>query len=104
MEEWGNGGDLKVDLLATQPGRGRQGRDLGERTLYLPFGFDQRRARQRPLPRLTQQDRGLFYHPCLGAVTGDEFGMALGDFREMIFKGFSDTGIKSSAGSRSKVL
>ena len=52
--------DLKLDLLATQRGRGGQGRDLVKRTCELLCGFNQRRALQRPLSRFAPPfDRSL---------------------------------------------
>jgi hypothetical protein len=44
MHEWIYERDLKLDLLATQRGSGRQGRDLGKRAGDLLRGFNQRRA------------------------------------------------------------
>ena len=43
--------DLEPDLLTAERGRARQGRDLAQRFTELRYSFDQRRARQRPLPR-----------------------------------------------------
>ena len=63
MHERGYERDLKLDLLATQRGRGGQGRDLGKRARELLHGFNQRRALQRPLSRLAPQARGLLDQP-----------------------------------------
>ena len=42
MEKWGYEGDLKPNLLATQRGCDRKGRDLVEGSGELSCGFDQR--------------------------------------------------------------
>jgi hypothetical protein len=54
MHEWGYERDLKLDLLATQHRSGGQGRNLVKRASELSTRLDQRRARQRPLPRFAQ--------------------------------------------------
>ena len=89
--------DLKLDLLATQRGRGGQGRDLVERTRELLRSFDQRRALQRPLSRLAPEARRLLDQPGLGAVTRQQLGLVLGNLRELAFEGFGDAGMKRAA-------
>jgi hypothetical protein len=42
MNEWDDERDLKLDLLATQGRRARQGRDLLEGPSELGYGFGQR--------------------------------------------------------------
>ena len=59
MEEWIYKRDLKLDLLATQRGRRGQVRDLAEGARELLYGFNERRARQRPLSRFAPQARSL---------------------------------------------
>ena len=63
MEERGYQRDLKLDLLATQRRRAGQGRDLLERTRELCHGFDQRRALERPLPRLAPEPAAFSISP-----------------------------------------
>ena len=63
MDEWGYERDLKLDLLATQRGRGGQGRDLVEGARELRYGFDQRRARQRPLSRFAPKPAAFSISP-----------------------------------------
>src|ERR1700692_3154536 len=59
---------LQLDLLAAQRGSGRQGRNLGNGTPELLYGFNQCRALQRPLPRYVPPfERGLG-ETCLGEV------------------------------------
>jgi len=53
MDEWSYERDLKFDFFATRRGRGWQGRDRVKRAGELRYRFYQRRARQRPLSRLT---------------------------------------------------
>ena len=97
MHEWGYERDLKLDLLATQRGRGGQGRDLVERARELLYGFDQRRALQRPLSRFAPQARGLLDQPSLGAVTRQQFGLVLGNLGELAFESFGDAGVKRAS-------
>ena len=68
MDEWGYQRDLKLDLLATQRGRGGQGRDLVKGTGELLDSFDQRRALQRPLSRFAPPFDGRFGEARLGEV------------------------------------
>jgi hypothetical protein len=70
MEERRYERDLKLDLFATQGGRGGQGRDLVERTRKLLCGFSQRRSLRRTLSRFAPQPRGFLDLPGLGAVIG----------------------------------
>ena len=97
MDEWGYERDLKLDLLATQRGRGGQGRDLVKGTRELLYGFDQRRALQRPLSRFAPQARGLLDQPGLGAVTRQQLRLALGDLGELAFEGFGDASVKRAS-------
>ena len=60
MEEWGYECNLKLDFLATQSGRGGQGRDLVERTLELFRGFNQRRALRATAVRLCPTGAAAF--------------------------------------------
>ena len=69
MDEWGYERDLKLDLFATQRGRGGQCRYLVEGAGELFGSFDQRRAHQRPLPRFAPQKRRLLNQPGLSKVT-----------------------------------
>jgi hypothetical protein len=66
-EEWGYERDLKLDLFATQRGRGGQGRNLVERKRDLLYGFNQCRALRRPLSRFAPQPSGFLDLPGLGA-------------------------------------
>ena len=97
MDERGYERDLKLDLLATQRGRGGQGRDLVERARELLYGFDQRRALQRPLSRLAPQARGLLDQPSLSAVTRQQLRLVLGNLGELAFEGFGDAGMKRAS-------
>ena len=51
MEERVYQRDLKPDLFATQLGSGGQSSNLAESAAELLNGFNQRRARERPLTR-----------------------------------------------------
>ena len=97
MDEWGYKRDLKLDLLATKRRRAGQGRDLVKGARKLLRGFDQRRARQRPLSRLAPKTRGLLDQPGLSAVARQELGLALGDVGELAFEGFGDAGVKRAS-------
>ena len=97
MDERGYQRDLKLDLLAAQRRRGRQRRDLIKRARELLYGFNQRRALQRPLSRLAPEARSLLDQPSLGAVTRQQFGLALGDLRELAFKSFGDAGVERAS-------
>ena len=55
VEERSYEGDLKLDLLTTQRGRGGQDRDLVEGARELRCRFDQRRTLKRPLPRFAHK-------------------------------------------------
>ena len=90
--------DLEFDLLATQRGRSGQGRDLVECARELLRGLDQRRARQRPLSRLAPKARGLLDQASLGAMTRQQFGLVLGNVRELTFQGFGDASVKCASG------
>ena len=63
VHERGYERDLKLDLLATQRRRGGQGRDLVKCARELLYGFDQRRALQRPLSRLAPKARAFSISP-----------------------------------------
>ena len=78
--------DLKLDLLATQRGRGGQGRDLVKGARELLGGFDQRRTLQRPLSSFAPQARSLLDQSGLGAVTRKQFGLVLGNLGELAFE------------------
>ena len=52
---------------------------------------------QRPLSRLAPQARGLLDQPGLGAVTRQQFRLALGDLGELAFEGFGDAGVKRAS-------
>ena len=81
-------------MLTAERGRARQGRDLAQRFTELRYSFDQRRARQRPLPRLTPQERGRLDRTGLSKVTGEQFRLVLGNLGECAFEGFGDTGVE----------
>src|SRR6478672_11484484 len=97
MEEWGYECNLKFDFFATQSGCGGQDRDLVERTPELFPGFDQRRALRRPQSGFAPQRRSFLDLPRLGAVTGQQLGLVLGDVRELTFEGFGDSGMKRTS-------
>ena len=86
VDERGDECYLKIDLLATQRGRGWQGRDLVEGARELLYGFDQRRALQRPLSRFAPQARRLLDLPSFGAVTRQQLWLALADVGELAFE------------------
>ena len=89
--------NLKLDLLATQRGGGWQGHNLVEGACELLYGFDQRRALQRPLTGLAPQARGLLDQPSLGAVTRQQFRLTLGNLRKLALKGFGDASVKRTS-------
>ena len=97
MEQRGYERDLKLDLLATQRGRARQGRKLVKRARKLRHSFDQCRTLQRPLSRLAPQARSLFDQSGLGAMTRQQLRLVFGNLRELAFKCFGDTGMKRPA-------
>ena len=89
--------DLKLDLLAAQRGRGGQGRNLAESTRDLLYGFDQRRALHRPLPRLAPQVHRLLDLPSFSAVTREQLRLTFGDIGELTFEGFGDPGMERAS-------
>jgi hypothetical protein len=74
-----------------------QSRDLIEGTGDLLCSFDQGRAFQRALSGFAPQARGLLDQPCLGAVTRQQFGLGLGDVRELTLEGFGDTSVQRTS-------
>jgi class 3 adenylate cyclase len=64
---------------ALQRGRGGQSRNLAESTRDLLYGFDQRRALHRPLPRLAPQVHRLLDLPSFSAVTREQLRLTFGD-------------------------
>src|SRR5262249_36608977 len=97
MDERGYERDLKLDLLATQRGRGGQGRDLIESTGGLRDCLNQRRAIERPPSRFAPEKRGLLDQSGFGAVTRQQLRLVLGSLRELGLKGFSDTGVERAS-------
>src|SRR6516165_1677834 len=97
MDEWSNKGDLKLDLLAAQGRRRRQGRHLGKRASMLSHGLQQRRARKRPLSRLPPQARRPLDQPGLGAVTRHQLWLTPCDLRELALKGFGNSGVQRTS-------
>ena len=85
MDQWVYEGDLELDLLATPGRRGGQGRDLVQGARELRHSLNQCRGLQRPLSRFAPQARGFFDEGGLGAVTCQQFRLALGDLRELAF-------------------
>ena len=77
MDEWSYERDLKLDFITTQRRCAWQGRDLVEGAGELSYGFDQRRALDRPLSRFTPQKCGLCDQPSFGAVTRQQLGLVL---------------------------
>jgi hypothetical protein len=77
--------DLELDLFATQRGRAGQSCYLGKGARELLRRLDQRRTRQRLLPRPAPTDGGLRDLPGLGAVTRYQCGLVLGNLRELTF-------------------
>ena len=87
--------DLELDLFATQRRSGGQGRDLVKRACKLLDGFDQRRARQRPLSGLAPQTRSFLDQASLSAVTRQNLRLVFGDFSEVAFESFGDAGMQA---------
>src|SRR6516225_9826553 len=87
MEEWGYECNLKLDFFATQGGRRDQGRDLVERPPELFRGFDQRRPRQRPLPRFAPKACGFLDQASLSPMSRQQLRLALRGFREFALDG-----------------
>ena len=79
--------------FATQRGGGWQGRNLGNGSRELLYGFNQRRALQRPLSRLAPQDHGFLDQPSFGAMSRQQLWLALGDVREPAVDDFGDAGV-----------
>src|SRR5258708_37150530 len=97
MHEWGYECDLKLDLLATQRGSGRQRLSLVEGTRELLYGFNQRRALQRPLSRFAPQAHRLLDQSGLGAMARQQLRPPLGDLRKLAFKALGDAGMKRTS-------
>jgi hypothetical protein len=97
MDQRGYERDLKLDLFATKRARAGQSRNLRKRAGELLCGFDQRRARQRPLSRFTPKVRGLLDQSCLCAVTRQQFRQVLSNLSELALKRFGNTGVQSAS-------
>jgi hypothetical protein len=89
--------DLKLDPLATQRGRGGEGRDLVERTGQLRQGFNQRRAVQRPLSCFRRKACRFLDQASFGAVMRQQFRLVLGNFGELAFQSFSNARVQRAA-------
>src|SRR6516165_4086944 len=85
MDKWGYERDLKPDLIATQSWCAWQGRDLTEGAGELLYGFDQRRALDRPLSCFAPLKRGLFDQPSFGVVARQQLGLVLSNLSELTF-------------------
>ena len=81
----------------TQDRRAGQGRNLVEGPRELLGGFDQRRPRQRPLPRFAPKACGFLDQAGLGPMSCQQFRSALGDFRELDFKRFGNAGMQRAS-------
>ena len=82
--------------FTTQRGRGRQRCDQRKRARKLLDGFNQRRARQRPLSGLTPQTGRFLDQASLGAVTSQNLRLVLGDVSELTFEDVRDVSMKSA--------
>ena len=97
MHEWGYQRDLKLDLLATQRGRGRQGRDLVEGPCELLCGFNQRRSLQRPLSRFAPPfDRGLG-QARLGEVMRQQLRLGRSGGGELVAQNLANAAVQNLA-------
>jgi hypothetical protein len=85
MDERGYEGDLQLDLLATQRGRGGQCGDQVETLRKLSDRFNQSGALQRPLSGFAPKVRGLFDQPGFGAVARQNLRLVLSDVSEAAF-------------------
>src|SRR5262245_1452689 len=85
--------DLQLDLFATYDRRAGQGRKLVEGPRELLGGFDQRRPRQRPLPRFAPKACGFLDQAGLGPMSCQQLRPALGAFYEFALDGFGDAGM-----------
>ena len=104
MEEWGYERDLKLDLLATQRGSGRQGRDLVQGSGELRRGFNQRRALQRPLSRLRPPFDGRFGEARLAEVMCQQLGLDRSGGGEIIAQDLGDAAVQNLAPAFEQVL
>jgi hypothetical protein len=89
--------DLKLDLFAPQRGSGRQGLDLVDGTRELLYGFNQRRALERPLSCLAPQACRFLDQPGLSAVPGQQLRLALGNVRELALEDVGDAGVQRTS-------
>src|SRR5215471_2338653 len=93
----GYGRNLKLDMLTAQRGRGRQSGDLIEGARELLYCFDQRRLRQRPLPRFAPKVCGFLDQAGLGPMSRQQLRSALSAFRELALDGFGDAGMQCAS-------
>jgi hypothetical protein len=89
--------DLVLDLLAAQRGRAGWGRDLGKRACKLLCGFNQRRARKRPLFGFAPEARSLLNQPGFGTVTRQQFRVVLRNLAELAFESFCDAAMQGAS-------
>jgi len=89
--------DLKLDLLATQPGSAGQDRKQCKGTRELLSSFNQRRSLQRPLSCFAPQTGGLVDQAGLRAVARKKLRLVLSDFRKLALECFDDPGMKRAS-------
>lgn len=94
VQERGDELVLKLDFLAAQVGRARQGRDHVERAFELLLRLDQSRTLRGALSGFPPQRRGFLVMSRLGAVTRHDLGLVLGDLAELLLEGLSDSSMK----------
>src|SRR5262249_5496291 len=94
MDERIDQSDLKLDLLAPQRGRTRQGRNMVESAGELFCGFDDCRACERSLSRFAPQSRSFLNESGFAAVARQQFRLTLSDVGEVRFESFGDSSMK----------
>src|SRR4029077_890161 len=97
MVERGYEGDLQLDLLATQGGRGGQCCDQVETLRKLSDCFNQSGALQRPLSGFAPKACGLFDQPGFGAVARQNLRLVLSDVREVLFESFGNASVQRTS-------
>src|ERR1700756_1690675 len=96
--------DLKLDLLATQSRRGRQGRDLVKRPFELLRAFNKCVSRHRALSRCAPPFDGGFGHPCLREVMREKLRLGCSGGGKLIAQDLTRAAVQSLATALKQVL
>ena len=98
MNERGNQRNLNFYFFAAKNRRSGDYCDEFESARKLSYSLHQRKTFQRPPSSPSPQARRPLDQPSFGAVTRQQFGLVLGNVRELAFEGFGNPGVKRASG------